>query len=278
MNWQPDQRVLGGDDLGTTLDNSTRMVPFLRGLCELAPSDLLASWADEPRLSDPRQGLVAGRDEFRVWLARSVQWLTLSDATVEPVHMLNTAEQSVEEVVLHLSVAGDQHELPVATVATWNRDHLLTSIRIHHLGWPRVACAVPWPSYDSNIELPAVIRDQIYALASRDPDRAAAGYADAATLRDASIDKRIRRGREQIREFYAETLGQTLPARQIRTVTHDRSVWAVEVGIGRRQRQLTGLLVYECDTGGRILSHRAYGYAVSSADSPGASAPSPATA
>jgi len=104
MPWFPE--IVRNGLTSTAPDRSWQMVPFYKGIVDLTSEALLASWASEPRVDDPRQGEVRGRSEFVDYVRTTREWLALGDAAVRPVSVLHTATRSVEEVVLDLTVAG----------------------------------------------------------------------------------------------------------------------------------------------------------------------------
>src|SRR5437016_2356221 len=96
-----------------------------------APEAMLASWADQPRLDEPRSGRIEGAEAFIRWAAGTREWLLGADAAVRPVYLIVTPTRTVEEVAIDLTIDGEHRELPVAIVADRN-SRGLTAIRVYH--------------------------------------------------------------------------------------------------------------------------------------------------
>ncbi len=261
MAWLPESHSpAGGQSAGT---EAWQVVPFFRGVVELPAETLLRSWVDEPRIDDPRWGPVRDREEFGRWQEATREWLLLGSADVESVRVLNATDRAVEEVLLHLEVAGERHALPVAVVSSWNVEHLLTGVRLHHVWTSGESAEQIWggPEPAPEEHLRPVIAAHLAALHTGGLEEVMACFDDDATVRDASVDPVTARGREAILAFYANTLAATTERRYVvGSVTQDRSVSAVEVSVtvdGHRPRP--GLFVYDCDPTGGILGHRIYG-------------------
>lgn len=258
MSWLPESKLT----TDPSEDDAWQLVPFFRGILELSPQALVKSWANGPQLTDTRFGEVIDRDGFDTWTDLTRTWLGSTSATVEPVRVVNSPECSVEEMILHLDGDARGHELPVAVVARWDFDHLLTSVHVYHVARARGSISEVGRDDRDPLDLESlapVIADHVAALQAGDVHRVVAGFHDDATLRGAAVDAPVVAGTAAIGEFYESVLTGPGPALQVKNVVAEASAYALEVadagaGGGRR-----GLLVFDCDAPGQIIRHRVYG-------------------
>lgn len=257
--------------------DSWQTVPFYSGILDMTPECLLASWAGRPAVEDPRVGPVSGTEEFLDYVRATREWLALGDAQVVTVSVLNSAERSVEEVVLELCVAGERHQLPVAVVAEWDLEHRLTSIRIYHSLWPLFPnheVRVPSISAQDHVRLPSVVRQNQRAREAEDPEAILATYeADAVVCVSGNGPHTLNTpqcfggpgtsvGAEELRRLYATpSVPGTKPVVEIRTATDDGRRCAVEFQVthfSEPNPDQVGLTVFELGATGRIARERSY--------------------
>src|SRR5438034_483807 len=151
-----------------------------------APEAMLASWADQPRLDEPRSGRIEGAEAFIRWAAGTREWLLGADAAVRPVYLIVTPTRTVEEVAIDLTIDGERRELPVAIVADRN-SRGLTAIRVYHSLWPLIrghAVRSPLLRPDPDLTAPDVVGDYQAALAAGDLEGILATYQDDAVVRE----------------------------------------------------------------------------------------------
>jgi hypothetical protein len=268
--------------------DSWQTVPFYLGIMDMTPECLLASWAGQPAVDDPRVGPVRGTAEFLDYVQTTREWLALGDAQAIAVSVLHSAGRLVEEVVLELCVAGERHQLPVAVVAEWNLEHRLTSIRIYHSLWPLFPnhdVHVPAISGQDHVRLPSVVRENQRAREAEDPDAILATYeADAAVCVSGNGPHRLSSassfggsgtsvGAEELRRLYATpSVPGTKPVVEIRTGTDDGRRCALEFQVTRFAEphpDQVGLTVFELGATGRIARERSYRVARSTAPATG---------
>jgi hypothetical protein len=169
-----------------------------------SPQDLLGSWADEPRLDDPRLGRVVDREGFEEWVTSTQRWLLEHGAQLRPVDVIKTPERSVEEVGIDLTIEGKPRELPVAVAVDKTADGDLTAIRIYHSMWPLTEDhRVREPMLDGDRDLlgPDVVGDYQRALEAGDLKAILATYEDDAVMREAG-GAHAYGGREHLRRIY----------------------------------------------------------------------------
>ena len=272
MAWLPED-LLSNEPAPTWAREAGRTVPFYTGILDVPPDTLLASWSAEPRVDDPRAGVVTGAQAFLEYVVGTREWLALGDAAVRQVSLLRTAVRSVEEVVLHLFVGGERQDLPVAVVAEWDAEHRLTSIRIYHSLWPlfpNQPVHSPLIGAHDGLVLPRQVQLNQDARAAADLDALLETYEDDAVVHGAGAGAgdrghngtEVYRGREELRRlFSAPTVAGTRPTVRICTATDDGRRCAVEYQVthfSEPQPDQVGITVYECGASGRIRSERSY--------------------
>ena len=270
MPWLPE--VLLSNELApTSAREAGRTVPFYTGILDVAPDTLLASWSAEPRVDDPRAGVVTGAESFLDYVVGTREWLALGDAAVREVSLLHTPVRSVEEVVLQLFVGGERQELPVAVVAESDAEHRLTSIRIYHSLWPlfpNQPVHSPLIGAHDGLVLPRQVQLNQEARAAADLDALLDTYEDDAVVQGAGAGHHghhgteVYHGREELRRLYsAPTVAGTRPKVKICTATDDGNRCAVEYQVthfSEPQPDQVGITVYERGASGRIRSERSY--------------------
>ena len=183
---------------GSPLRSPPLLVPFYEGILGMEPEGLLASWADQPNLDEPRAGHIEGAEAFLEWVRQTHRWLVKADAAVRPVYLIVTQARTVEEVALDLTFKGERRELPVAIVAERNPDGQLTAIRVYHSLWPLTQgheVRPPLLSHDPDLTVPDVVGDYQRALAAGDLEGILATYEDLAVVREPTGGPYVSRAR-----------------------------------------------------------------------------------
>lgn len=240
-------------------------VPFYEGILDLPVDTLLACWAGEPDLDEPRAGRVHGREAFVRWVEWTRQWLVLTAAEIRPVYLLRTPIRTVEEVALDLTVQDERRELPVAIVSERD-DRGLTAIRVYHSLWPLTGgheVRRPLLTRDPDIRVPDVVGDYQRALAAGDLDGILAAYQDDAVTREPAGGPYVFAGKEQIRHIYSLQFadGAGIPLEHC-TITDDGTACALEYNAARwghtHIEPQAGVAVYQRGPGGRLAFGRIY--------------------
>ncbi len=240
------------------------VVPFYEGILGIPPHGLVASWAVEPHLDDPRGGAVRGRAELVAWAEQTRAWLGEGGATVRPVYLLKTASRTVEEVVLELTVNGERRDLPVATVAERETDGRLTAIRIYHSLWPLIEGHVvraPLLARVPGLAAPDVVGDYQRALAAGDLEAVLACYEDDAVVREPAGGPYRYTGMDELRHIYGLQFadGAGIPLEHC-TITDDGRACALEYNVVRwghtPMTPQPGIAVYERGDSGKLAYGR----------------------
>jgi len=257
--------------------DSFQLVPFYRGLVELTPETLLASWSGAPQVEDPRHGLVRGADAFAAYAQETREWLALSDATAWPGSVTQTAMRSVEEVVLDPEVGGARQELGAAVVAEWDRDHRLTAVRVYH-SLPLVAgqrAHLPVAPVEAEQRLPAFVREHLGGR-DGDLDDLLGTYEDDARLTTFTDRTQVVSGHQELRRLHRVP---AVPGSGLRTtictVSDDGRSCAVEHRVtrdGSPEPVEAGVTVYERGPHGKVQQERRYAVLATAAFAPVAAA------
>jgi hypothetical protein len=261
--WFPDMAL--STSLGQSAPQApVATVPFYQGILDLAPETLLASWADKPALDDPRAGLVLGCPSFLRYVRATREWLALSDATARLLSVLNTAERSVEEVILSLNVGGERQELGVAIAADWSADHRLTHLRVYHdlRLFPNLPVHIPAISPQLDLVLPAAVDANHTALAAGDIEAILDSYEDNAVVRTFDGAPHVYSGKEELRRLQSlPRVPGARPAVQLCAAVDDGHACAVEYQVTHFAEPLpdrVGIDVYERGPTGKIQAERSY--------------------
>jgi hypothetical protein len=269
--WFP-EILLSNGPAPTPSQEAGQPVPYYKGILDVSPDTLLASWSAEPRVDDPRAGLVTGAQPFLDYVLGTREWLALGDAAVRQVSLLRTAARSVEEVVLELFVGGERQVLPVAVVAERDAEHLLTSVRVYHSLWPLFPnhpVHVPVIGAHDGVVLPHEVQLNQDARATADLDALLETYEDDAVVHACSAGDRVHCGKEQVyrgkeelrRLFSAPTVPGARPRVTLCTATDSGDRCAVEYQVthfSEPRPDQVGITVYERGASGRISSERSY--------------------
>jgi hypothetical protein len=240
-------------------------LPFYEGVLGLSPEAMVASWADRPRLNEPRSGQIEGAEACIRWAVRTREWLLHADAAIRPVYLIVTPTRTVEEVAIDLTVDGQRRELPVAVVSDRNR-HGLTAIRIYHSLWPLIrshAVRGPLLGPDPDLTVPDVVGDYQRALAAGDLEGILATYQDDAVVREPAGGPYVYEGKEALRQIYALQFadGAGIPLQHC-TVTDDGVACALEWNATKWGHTpiepQAGIAVYQRGPGGKLAFGRIY--------------------
>lgn len=240
-------------------------VPFYDGVLRMDPDELLACWAGEPNLDEPRSGRVAGADRLLEWARETRRWLVGADAAIRSVYVLRTPTRTVEEVAVDLTIDGERRELPVAIVGELDGGGL-TAVRIYHSMWPLTRgheVREPLLSRDPSIVVPDSVGDYQRALAAGDLDGILGAYEDDATAREPAGGPYVFTGKESLRHIYSLQFadGAGIPLQHC-TITDDAVACALEYHVGRWGHTAiepqAGVAVYQRGESGKIAFARIY--------------------
>ena len=242
-------------------------VPYYEGIRAEEPDALIRSFAGEPRISDPRGGLVEGTRELRAFVAGMVHWLRERDAVVQNVALTHTQTRPVEEVVLHLlGDDGGRIQLPVAIVTDRNPDRTLKTIRVYHSMWPLTgehAIRSPLLPADPELHAEGAVGDYQKALAEGDLEGIVGTFEADGYAREPSGGAYLHRGAEGLRELYAHLFANDggIPLEHC-TLTDDGVRCAIEYNCVRWGKDevppQAGVAVYERGGSGLLSAARIY--------------------
>lgn len=242
------------------------LVPFYGAIRDLDNEALLACWANEPTLDDPRAGLVSGAEAFTRWVQTTRGWLDSTGASAHSVNLIVTAGRTVEEVSLDLTSDGQDIELPVAIVTDRDAGQRVIAIRVYHSLWSLTGgheVRSPLLQDDPGLEAADVVGRYQRALAAGDLDGVLDAYEEDATVREPAGAPYVYRGTEALRRIYSLQFadGGGIPLRRC-TVTDDGISCAVEYtceqwGSTSIPPQ-AGVAVYQRGASGKLAFGRIY--------------------
>ena len=244
-------------------------IAYYEGILAGQPNALVRSFAGQPRVNDPRVGYVEGVRELRAFVSGTADWLRERDAVVENVALTRTQNRTVEEVVLHLLLLGNEGgrvELPVAIVTDRNPDRTLKTIRVYHSMWPLTGShnvRPPLLPEDPRLHAEGVPGDYQRALAEGDLESIVRTFEADGYAREPSGGAYLHEGAERLREFYAHMFanGGGIPLEHC-TLTDDGTRCAIEYncvrwGVTDIPPQ-AGVAVYERASSGLLNAARIY--------------------
>jgi hypothetical protein len=148
-------------------------VPYYAGLMSGEHEALIAAFAGEPILHDPRRGRVIGVAAFEAYVDRLSAWLAARNMTFDPVEHVSPGPRGFEEVALHLDGAGMRVDVPVAIVAERDAGAHLVELRLYHSIWALTgehSHRPPLLQADPQLRLGGVVAEYVAALAAGDVD------------------------------------------------------------------------------------------------------------
>ncbi len=263
MPWLPEPSTLTTDVQPRAVDHPH--VPFYEGILDISPEGMLASWADQPVLDEPRSEHIEGADAFIRWAAQMSEWLVSVAAAIRPVYLIATPTRTVEEVAIDLTIDGERRELPVAIVA--ERNSLgLTAIRVYHSMWPLTRGHVvrkPLLAPDPNLTIPDIVGDYQRALAAGNLEGILATYQDDAVVREPAGGPYVFAGKEAVRHIYTLQFadGAGIPLQHC-TITDDGIACALEWNATKWGHTAIepqpGIAVYQRGESGKLAFGRIY--------------------
>jgi hypothetical protein len=251
------------DDAARTND----AIAYYEGILAGEPDALIRSFAEQPRVNDPRVGHVEGAKELRAFVSGTADWLRERDAVVENVALTRTQTRTVEEVVLHLlGDEGGRVELPVAIVTDRNPDRTVKAIRVYHSMWPLTgehAVRPPLLPTDPGVHAEGAVGDYQRALAEGDLEGIVETFEADGYAREPSGGAYLHQGAEGLRELYAHLFANDggIPLEHC-TLTDDGTRSAIEYncvrwGVSDIPPQ-AGVAVYERASSGLLSAARIY--------------------
>jgi hypothetical protein len=180
-------------------------VPYYAGLMSGEHEALIASFAGEPVLHDPRRGRVIGVHAFDAYITELGSWLEHRNMTFDPIDHVFTEPRGFEEVVLHLDAEPDRVDVPVAIVADRNSDGKLVELRIYHSIWAVTGRHVhrpPMLQRDPDLRPAGVVAEYQSALAAGDVDAITATFEPDGYAREPTGREYVHRGQDAVRGFF----------------------------------------------------------------------------
>ena len=180
-------------------------VSYLEALASADADAVLALFAVEPLIDDPRHGRVAGAAGLPAFVAAQATWIRESDLTAEPIRITVGPDRSLGEWLATLNVGGARTELPIAVVADRTPDGAITAIRVYHSLWPLLGShrlRGPLLPEDPDLVIPDVVGAYMAALGSGDLDGSLSVFEPDGYFREPSGGPYVYRGREGILAAY----------------------------------------------------------------------------
>lgn len=241
---------------------SASRIDFFEGIEQREADELLASFANEPRIDDPRHGRIEREAAFRDYVAAMRDWLGQQQG-VDPVALTVTDERTVEEVSVKLP--GEHPELPVAIATDLDPDGRIEWIRVYHSMWPLTGgheVRDPLLNEDPSIQLKGSPADYQQGLAAGDAEAVVASFEPDGMVREPSGGPYTYRG-EAHHAIYEVMFanGGGIPL-EFCVVTDDGKRCALEYNCVRWGKDeipaQAGLAVYERGSSGQLAAARIY--------------------
>lgn len=247
---------------------TTPVDPTAAYLGALASGDaeaVLALFAGEPLIEDPRHGHVAGHDAVRDFVAAETAWMRDSELTIEPIRTSIGPSRSLTEYLASLTVAGERTELPIAVVADRASPGKATAIRVYHSQWPLLGfhrLRGPILAEDPDLVIPDVVGAYMAALGTGDLKGSLSVFEPDGYFREPSGGPYVYRGHEGILAAYGAFYKVGPIHLRHCTVIDDGVACGVEFiadGWGPRPfPSQAGIGVYERGTSGLLYAARIY--------------------
>jgi len=242
-------------------------IAYYEGILAGEPDALVRSFAEQPRVEDPRAGHVEGAEELHAFVSEMTGWLRQRDAVVENVALTLTQSRTVEEVVLHL--LGDDErriDLHVAIVSDRNPDRTLKVLRVYHSMWPLTGIhnlRSPLLPEDPTLHAEGSPGDYQRALSEGDIEGVLGTFEPDGYAREPSGGAYLHRGVEGLREVYSHMFanGGGIPLEHC-TLADDGVRCAIEYNCVRWGvtdiAPQAGVAVYERGNSGLLSAARIY--------------------
>ncbi len=194
-------------------------------------SAIVELFAVKPRINTPLDGELQGRRAVAQYVSEQEAWLKKRKARSELINLIVGKERVVVELVLFLSVEGQQIDLPVAIVAD-REGEAMSAVRIYHSTWPLTGQhRVRAPIVDkpvNKLEEPAVIEAYMKGLGTPDKALLLSLFTDDGYAREPSGARYKHAGPEGLRQFYNPALDSGGIILHHCTATFDGRNFAVE--------------------------------------------------
>lgn len=226
---------------------------------------VLALFAGEPLIEDPRHGRVAGEDAVRDFVAAQAEWMRDSDLSAEPIRTTTGPTRSLTESLAELTMNGTRTELPIAVVADRAPTGKATAIRVYHSQWPLLGShrlRGPILLEDPDLVIPDVVGAYMAALGTGDLEGSLSVFEPDGYFREPSGGPYVYRGHEGILAAYGAFYKVGPIHLRHCTVIDDGVACGVEFiadGWGPRPfPPQAGIGVYERGSSGRLCAARIY--------------------
>ncbi len=173
----------------------------MRSYVESADSGFPAFAAEGIVVHDPDAGRIEGLEAFKEFVRSSSHWLEQRDARAEWVASTATPGRAVGELVAHLTIDGQQIQLPIAVVAEQKAAH--PEFRVYYTQWPLLGRHTVRPPIlgDTGVEPTGWPAKYHKALTAGDADAIADAFEPGAYFREPAGPDYIHRG-EELRPFF----------------------------------------------------------------------------
>ena len=241
---------------------------YLSALAGGRADAIMALFAADPVIADPRAGRVVGREAAAEFVASQSKWMRDHRVEFEPIRTTVGRGLSVTESLAWLTVDGKRTELPFAVVGDGGRGEsggCLREIRVYHSNWPleaRHRLRPPIIPEDRRLVLPDIVAAYMDALGSGDLAGSLSVFEPDGYFREPSGGVNVYRGPEGIREVYSAFFGVGGIHLRHCSVIDDGVACGVEFiadGWGPRPFEpQAGIGVYERGPGGKLAAARVY--------------------
>jgi SnoaL-like domain len=196
-------RLLLFRGMTTTLVDPT--AAYLGALATGTTAAVLALFAGDPLIEDPRHGRVAGHHAVRDFVAAQAAWMRDNDLSVEPIRTTVGPTRSLTEYLATLTVSGERTDLPIAVVADRASAGKGTAIRVYHSQWPLLGShrlRGPILPEDPDLVIPDVVGSYMAALGTGDLEGSLSVFEPDGYFREPSGGPYVYRGHEGILAAY----------------------------------------------------------------------------
>jgi hypothetical protein len=236
---------------------------FFDGVLSGEQDALLDSFAGEPAVHDPVRGHITGRPAFTAYLDDLRAWLAQRNVTVEDVSRVILSQHGFEEVVLHVDHEGGRRALPFALVADHRSEGRIDELRLYYSARPLTGRHEARPAFrspDPGLRVPALVAEQLRALAAGDVDAAVAVFAPDGCAHGPAGD--VHRGADGLRTYYARLLARGGVPVEPCALVDDGRICALEYNVvgwgGTPRAPQAGVAMYVRGGDDRLAALRAY--------------------
>jgi hypothetical protein len=208
--------MIGGTEMPKGKDNANLARPPLPALLRFY-DDLLAGNVDsllnlfngEPDLNTPLRGEVKGYAAFERFVTEEQAWLSERKARPEFVNAIISDERIVLELIVYLTLEGEEIDLPIA-IAADRKGAGVSAIRVYHSTWPLTGEHIVRPTIldppERKPEEPAVIEAYMTGIGKPDKELVLSLFTQDGYVRQPSGARYKHTGPEGLHQFYDPAL------------------------------------------------------------------------